>query len=135
MPNITKNKAFKDYQAVAKFDVWSDFKIYIVFTEDLAKSRIRRYETAGLAADSSTAALFTRGAGGYGLLFFKPDASAEVIAHECCHAVWYMFDWAGVKKWDNETLAYHLGYLVGLVSLFQAKVLKGRKWLSTSSTN
>ena len=114
---------FVDYQTRIKFDVWSDFKVYVVFTEDLAKSRIKRYETAGVASDSDTGALYTRGAGGYGHLFFKTDASAEVIAHECFHALWHMFNWAGVQEWDNETAAYHIGYLVGKVSLFQAKVL------------
>jgi hypothetical protein len=113
-----------DHQIVVTFNVWSDFKVYVVFTKDLAASRIKRYETAGVAADSSTAALFTKGAGGYGHLFFKPDACAEIIAHECCHAVWYLFEWAGVAKWDNETLAYHIGHLVGRVSEFQAEVLK-----------
>lgn len=111
-----------DFETVVKFDVWSAFKAHIVFTDDLAASRITRYETAGVAGDSSTEALFTRGAGGYGHLFFRPDACARVIAHECWHAIWWMMTWAGVEDWDNETLAYHLGYLVGKVSEFQAKV-------------
>jgi len=113
----------EDFEKVVKFNVWSDYRVYIVFTDDLAKSRIARYETAGVASESGTAALFTRGAGGYGHLFFKMDAAAGIIAHECVHAIWAMFDWAGVKQWDNETLAYHLGYLVGEASEFQAKVL------------
>jgi hypothetical protein len=114
---------FKDHQTVVVFPAWSEFKIYAIFTDDLAASRIRRYETAGAAGDSSVSALFTRGAGNYGHLFFKPDASAEIITHECWHAIWWMFTWAGVTNWDNETTAYHLGYLVGKVSEFQAKIL------------
>src|SRR5208282_5398543 len=116
-------RKYKDFEKIIKFDIWSDFKVHVVFTTDLAQSRIERYDSAGAAADSSTAALFTRGAGGYGHIFFKPAACAQVIAHECCHAIWYMFEWAGVEKWDNETLAYHLGYLVGRVTDFQTKVL------------
>jgi hypothetical protein len=113
-----------DFEKRVTFKVWSDYKVYIVFTDDLAASRISRYETAGVAGESGTAALFTRGAGGYGHLFFLKDACARIITHECVHAIWALFDWSGVKQWDNETLAYHLGYLVGEVSEFQAKVLR-----------
>jgi len=120
---IVKRTKHGDFEETVKFLCWSDFKIHIIFSNDLAKSRIARYDTAGVAADSSTEALFTRGAGGYGHLFFKHDACARVIAHECWHAIWWMMTWAGVKDWDNETLAYHLGYLVGRASEFQAKVL------------
>jgi hypothetical protein len=119
-------KAFKDHQASFTFAVWSSFKVYFVFTDDLVASRRKRYGTAGAAADGTIDALFTRGAGGYGHLFFKKDASAAIITHECCHAIWYLFEWAGVQKWDNETLAYHLGHLVGRVSDFQAKVLHSK---------
>jgi hypothetical protein len=113
-----------DYQEVLRFPVWSGYRVYVVFTEDIAKSRMARYGTVGNAPGAD--ALFTRGAGGYGHLFYKPAAAAGVIAHEAWHALWAMFKWAGVKKWDNETVAYHLGYLVGTVSRFQAKVLKRR---------
>lgn len=115
-----------DFEKRVTFNVWSDYKVYIVFTDDLASSRIARYETAGVAGEFGTAALFTRRTGGYGHLFFHKDACARVITHECVHAIWTLFDWAGVKQWDNETLAYHLGYLVGEVSDFQAKVLRSK---------
>lgn len=118
-----KPTKFEDYETLVKFDTWSDFKVHVVFSHDLAKARVKRYGTAGVAAEDGTAALFTRGNGGYGHLFLKPDACARIIAHECWHAVWWMFKWAGVEDWDNETCAYHLGYLVGRVSDFQAKVL------------
>src|SRR5208337_1705817 len=120
---IVKRTKHGDFEETVKFLCWSDFKVHIIFSNDLAESRIARYDTAGVAADSSTEALFTRGAGGYGHLFFKHDACARVIAHECWHAIWWMMMWAGVKDWDNETMAYHLGYLVGRASEFQAKVL------------
>jgi hypothetical protein len=120
-----------DYEMVVRFEPWSAFKVYVIFTDDLAKARVARYGSAGVAAEEGTAALFTRGNGGYGHLFLHPDSCARIIAHECWHAVWWMFKWAGVADWDNETCAYHLGYLVGKVSEFQAKVLgvksSGRK--------
>jgi hypothetical protein len=118
-----KKTKFGDYEQKVLFEVWSNYAVHIVFTDDLAKSRIARYGSAGAAGDIGTGALFTRGNGGYGHLFFQIDACARVLTHEAWHAVWAMFEWAGVKDWDNETVAYHLGYLVGKISDFQAKVL------------
>jgi len=118
-----KKTRWGDYETTVKFAVWSNFTVHVVFTDNIARSRTGRYETAGAAADPDTAALFTRGAGGYGHLFFQSDACARIIAHECWHALWWMFQWAGATTWDNETTAYHIGYLVGKVSEFQAKVL------------
>lgn len=40
---------------------------------------------------------------------FAPDHGT--IAHECLHAVWNIFEYHGVKV-DEESTAYHLGYLI-----------------------
>lgn len=116
-----KTTRFGDYEDVVTFEVWSNYRVHIVFTENIPESRKARYGTYGNSEDAG--ALHTRGEGGHGHLFYRPTASAEQIAHEAVHAVWTLFAWAGVEKWDNETFAYHVGHLVGRISLFQRKVL------------
>ncbi len=109
-----------DYEKSVHFTVWSDFEVHVVFSNDLNASKRARYHCDG---PGNASAFFTRGEGGHGHIFYKMDVAAETIAHEAWHAIHYMFEWAGVTEFDNETCAYHLGYLVGMISAFQAKVL------------
>lgn len=52
-------------------------------------------------------------------LIFGLSPDAETIAHEASHAVRAMFKAVGVVgKKDDETFAYHLGYLVGRLHKF-----------------
>lgn len=55
------------------------------------------------------------GAGSRIILPLKP--SAEVVAHEAWHAINHILEFSGAQK-DNETVAYHLGYLVGKIDAF-----------------
>lgn len=117
-----KKTRHNDYEEKVVFSVWAGYTVHIIFTESLVSSRFARYTTAG-SIDDQTSALHSCTGDGHSHLFLSPEASAEVIAHEAFHAIWAILDWAGVEKYDNETLAYHLGHLVGHVSRFQAKVL------------
>ena len=115
-----------DFEKVIRFSVWSNYDVHVIFTEDIVKSRMGRYGTAGAAGSGQTGALHSSTVDGHSHLFYKPTASAEIITHEAFHAIWAMFNWTGVKDWDNETTAYHLGYLVGRITTFQSKVLRGK---------
>jgi hypothetical protein len=112
-----------DYQKIIYFSAWSEYEIHIIFTENIVKSRMGRYGNAGAAGDGRTAALHTTLLHG-SCLFYPLEAGAGVLTHEAFHAIWSMFSWAGVKEWDNETTAYHLGWLVGNIANFQSKVLE-----------
>lgn len=118
-----KPTKYGDYEKVVVFHAWAGYQVHVVFSGDLARSRRGRYGSTGIAEEPKTAAFHTSTEDGHSHIFFKPDASAGVIAHESWHAIYRMFDWAGVIRFDNEATAYHLGHLVGAVSDFQRKVL------------
>lgn len=112
-----------DLECTICFPVWASYKVHVIFTADIVKSRMSRYGTAGAAGSGQTGAMHSCTQDGHSHLFYKINAPAEIITHEAWHAIWAMFDWAGVEEWDNETTAYHLGWLVGHITKFQAKVL------------
>lgn len=116
-----KPTKFVDFEHTISFPVWADYKVHVIFTGDIVKSRMGRYGAVGKA--EAAGALHSCTDDGHSHLFYKVTASAEIITHEAFHAIWAMFDWAGVEDWDNETVAYHLGWLVGHITLFQARVL------------
>jgi len=69
------------------------------------------------------------------LIFYPFHVTPDVIAHEAYHAVRRMLNYADIglyeedneKKIDNETLAYHLGYLVREILKCQKISLKSRR--------
>lgn len=71
------------------------------------------------------------------MIFLPFDADPNTIAHECYHGVRRLlqhlgvglYEDAGVEQIDNECVAYHLGYLVGLVHKYQKSANKSkREW-------
>jgi hypothetical protein len=56
-------------------------------------------------------------------IVIQPDATAGTIAHEAWHSVYRMLTHMGAAL-DNETVAYHLGYLVEAITQFKRKPKK-----------
>jgi hypothetical protein len=115
-----------DYEKLIKFPVWSNYKVEVIFTEDLLDSYFSRYGEAGLAGNPLTDALHTTQSG-ISQIFYAPTAPARVISHESWHAIFAMFKWAGVENYDDETIAYHLGWLIGEITEFQNTVFEHLK--------
>jgi len=115
-----------DYERTVCFPIWSDYEVKIVFCEDLGKARKARYGTSG-ASDNATA-LHTQSVNGTSHLFFIiGNCPTGVVAHECWHAIKAMLiEWAGVSDLDNETVAYHLGYLVQKVADFRNDLIDAK---------
>ena len=112
MRKLKKTK-YNDYEKDITFPVFVGYRVHVVFTDDLRKSRIARYGDKGLSEDA--AALHCVAKNGNAHLFFDlSKVSTCIIAHESWHAVRRMLEWAGAEL-DNEVVAYHLGYIVGLV--------------------
>jgi hypothetical protein len=60
------------------------------------------------------------------LLVIPRDVSPGIVAHESWHAIYRMLNGLDAKL-DNETVAYHLGYLVDRIDRFLATVHAPKK--------
>ena len=105
------------------FAVW-DYYVYVIVTEDFDASADKlklRSDDADSLNDGTTggASLHVKdNAESY--LLIKPNATVKVVAHESWHCVRRMLEYAGAEL-DNETTAYHLGYLAGEAHAFSHK--------------
>jgi hypothetical protein len=110
---------WRDYESIVSFPVFAGYRIHLVFTDSISKSRAGRYGSDGGSTDVNGLYLPTTGADGF---VFLCDWKPHVIAHEGFHAVRHMLmDWAGCEM-DNENIAYHLSFLVEQIYNFKSKV-------------
>ena len=101
-----------------EFPVFSDFTVHIEMSSDFEKSIIKYPSISDMVDkfDEQADPLTIYDGGQVCFIFLRPNVSAGTIAHEAWHAVRNMFDCMGVE--DNETVAYHLGYLVDKIFKF-----------------
>ena len=105
------------------FAVW-DYYVYVIVTEDFdvsARKLKLRDDDAGPYNDGTTGGVSLHvqdNAESY--LLIKPNATVKVVAHESWHCIRRMLKYAGAEL-DNETTAYHLGYLAGEAYAFAHK--------------
>jgi hypothetical protein len=108
-----KKTKHNDYEKDIIFPVFVGYRVHIVFTDDIRKSRIARYGNDGLSEDAA-ALHCTAQKGNAHLIFDTVKATPSILVHECWHAVHGLLEWAGAD-FDNEVVAYHLGYLFQFV--------------------
>lgn len=90
------------------------YNIFIVYTDDIARSREDRKHILG---KGDSLGQMVDGLHSYhkeefdGYVFITPETSIGTIAHECSHAIMRMFKFFGAK-YAYEHFEYHLGYLV-----------------------
>lgn len=101
------------------FPVFNDYNIEIVVSSDAMKSRQKRNSVYGKYEGLFSALHSFNGLGNACIIFPEKNYGLVDVAHECCHAVHAMMDWASVE--DQECLAYHMGYLTKQVYDFVRK--------------
>ncbi|SRR6266496_1198759 len=108
-PKLSK---YEDYERAILFPVFSNFKVTFVFTRSFDKSARKRFGKP--APDGCDAFHHFNERHGQSTIFLKiGECPTGSLAHECYHAAYAMLArWAGVKKVDEEVMAYHLGYIV-----------------------
>ena len=122
MKNFKKTK-HGDYEHKVTFSVFG-FVVYIVFSKDMVKSINARYPQVN-TTDSDFGAMCCRKRGSpeQHIFFELGNCPVGTLAHECWHAVRYMLlDWAQCEL-DNETMAYHLGWLVDQAASFRLALI------------
>ena len=97
-----------------------DYLVQIVVTKNIVKSRNNRSHLLGSTyhEQGKTVGLHSCNddrANAY--LFLTPNTTADIVAHECYHAISRMFKWIDAKH-EEEITAYYLGDLVGEVTKF-----------------
>lgn len=91
------------------FPVFAKYKVSVLFTRDIPKAAAR----LGVEASQADAAFTITETGtkrAHIVFPLKPDA--DTVAHEAYHAICAMLAWAGATSPEEETVAYHIGYLV-----------------------
>lgn len=96
-----------------EFPVFSDFIIHFEVARDFKKA-IKKYpsiEDMSTEEDNEADALTIYDGGQVCFIFVRPNVSTGTLAHESFHAVEHLLKRHGVKV-EDETAAYHLGYVV-----------------------
>lgn len=119
---IRKNQ-FGDYRKNVQFIALAGYVAHVIFSDDIVKSCIARYGSCG-SRDQAMAFVRTSTVDGRTHMFFPMNADEATIAHEAWHVIYAMFDWCGVKNFDNEFTAYHLGYLIEEIHKFKTEVMR-----------
>jgi hypothetical protein len=105
-----------------------DYKVYLIFTDDMTKSADKLAEEGILdkkhSVDETTQAFCVKPRNrAYGYIVLQYGARIHTITHESYHALVSMFRWIGAAH-EEEVFAYHIGYLVHLVHQDQIKAQK-----------
>lgn len=105
-----------------KFEV-SNFNLSVVFSPDIFSSAayIADRDFLKNPTGSDTAEAFTHCAKSFAIIYLKPEADAGTIAHESYHAVRTLLRFIGAQE-EEEVTAYHLDFVVSMVTVFQKKV-------------
>jgi hypothetical protein len=116
----TPMKPNPDNFCLVEFPIFSDYIIHVEAGKDIP-DLVRKYKIRGVNLDERADGLTVkRDQMNMTMVFFKGRPDLGTIAHEAFHAVTQMFDWCGVK-YDEETVAYHLGYTVNCICSFFRK--------------
>lgn len=114
-----------DFEERIPIPTFGGYVINVVFTPNMQVSAKHRFGYVPIRmrnAEFAKAFHKVHDEDGEATLFFPMDPKPEYIAHESWHAIRYMLeDWAGASL-ENETVAYHLGYLVGIIHELKSKV-------------
>ncbi len=115
-----KKTRYGDYRKDVVFESFARYRVHVVFTDDVRKSCIKRY---GICTADMDADAFCRHAiDGRSHLFLPMNVVEGTVSHEAWHVIYHMFSYVGVKDFDNETTAYHLGWLVEQIYKFKKGV-------------
>ena len=118
-----KGKRARVYIRNAKihFDVFG-FDVHFVETDDYeaAMDYLKLRDRGNGPKDTTEAFTWNASSGDESYIFTGRKADISTIVHECWHAINHMLDFRGVGM-ENETVAYHLDYLVKRAMKFYRK--------------
>lgn len=95
------------------------YKIHYVFSNDIQRSWLKRFDTQEPDWLHQAAGLHSGTESGHSWMFFPEDVGVSIMVHECWHAVYALMKWAGIPIDNNELIAYTLGFVVSSGQKFQ----------------
>lgn len=107
-----------------------NYRVIVVITNSISASRDARDELLGETSHKLNK--YVDGLHSYNeeepdsYIFITPRTTNGVIAHEVFHVIWRVFEWVGAKL-DNETIAYHLSYIVDEIDEKRKMLRKTKK--------
>lgn len=104
--------AQRNRRSLVRFPVFNDYRVHVILARDVQATARKLH-----ADDGPCVAFFLPGEK-QGWLVLGPKArDADTVSHEASHAVRELLRFHGAKN-DEETFAYHLGFLVGRIHKF-----------------
>lgn len=99
------------------------YTVHIIFSNDIKASWLKRFNTdeTGREMLDDAGGLHTVSGGGHSFVILPKDVGVASMCHECWHAVYAMFKWAGIPLDNNELVAYTLGYVISEAQAAQTK--------------
>lgn len=120
-------RKFKEFKKTIKFPVFLDYRIVIIVSNDKKKSRekiMNQFKLIDDVNDDFAALHIWIDSNRTSYLIFSADADVGDIAHEAWHCVRrFMCLWAGAS-FDNEIVAYHMGFITQEIYDFIKKIDK-----------
>lgn len=114
------------YKYKINFDIFG-YTLNVIYTDNIEESRANLSHKIGRISPSLNK--YTDGLFSYhadepeSYIFFVPKSSIGTIGHEASHALWEMFRYYGCEL-EDETFAYHLGYVIDKCIYFKNKIDK-----------
>ena len=115
------NKFWEDVNKI-EFKIFN-YTLWVCYTNDIVEARKGQNNCLGpCKEDKNIDGLhsYNKHTPGQSAIFFTPDSSIGVIAHEIFHALWAMFKYIGAKL-ENEVVAYHLSFTLDTVLEYKNK--------------
>lgn len=114
----------RERKTTIEFPVWSDYTVHVIVTDDFTKS-VKKHCGDDDVEPSYQALTIHCGDDGdrdskESFIFLAPDCVVDLIVHECWHVIYRMMKYFEVE-FEDEVVAYHLGYLTQQVYDFARK--------------
>lgn len=102
------------------FPVFCNYVVHVEIASDLHAAMQKYPTTRDVPLQDTQAIVVHKDNAAHSFMFLKPTADAGTIAHESYHIARRILRYMGCEP-DNETIAYHLGYIVNKITKFMRK--------------
>lgn len=113
----------KEKVIIIEFPVFCNYVVHVEVASDFHAAMQKYPATKNVPLADVQAIVIHKDDASHSFMFLKPSANAGTIAHESYHIARRMLRYMGCDP-DNETIAYHLGYIVNQITKFMRTVRK-----------